>query len=327
MTRGDGVGLEVSGTVVRGVRLAHDEPGRIVAAGEAPIARPDDDGEVLDALVRVHAQLGDPDATSRIAWFPAGATMQRIDVTGRTGPELNALRHDLATADGITSTMLVEVDARRWMLALRWDHARSERLEFLAERAGFVDATVEPAPVALGRALVRGTPVARRDAAEHHSWAVVFDTGTPIAASTVPSAAREYPGLSISSGLTGVHRLDEVLTASELGDVVDELTAHALDADVSASTSAVTVAGAPYPMLPAHDLRAPGRVAIALGAAVGAAGLAGRSRPVDVLAPATVRDEDRPRPWAIERVSDAPPPATLEPSRRRRLPRLRRRAS
>ena len=56
--RGDGIGLEVTTSVVRGVRLDPDEPGRVAAAAEAPISRFDDEAAVLDALVRVHGQLG-----------------------------------------------------------------------------------------------------------------------------------------------------------------------------------------------------------------------------------------------------------------------------
>ena len=111
--RGDGIGLEVTTSVVRGVRLDQDEPGRVVAAAEAPISRFDDEAAVLDALVRVHGQLGDVAgihaATTRAAWFPVGSTMQRLDATGHTGPELNTMRHELAEQAGITSTMLIEV--------------------------------------------------------------------------------------------------------------------------------------------------------------------------------------------------------------------------
>ena len=50
-------------------------------------------------------------------------------------------------------------------------------------------------------------------------------------------------------------------------------------------------------------IRSCNTVFAALGAAVGAAGLAGRLRPVDMLLPPTPVIEESERPWAIERVS------------------------
>ena len=322
--RGAGVGLEVTATVVRGVRLVdpddmsdHRGPARVAAAAEAPITRTSDDDATLDALVRVLAQLEGAGTATRVAWFPAGATMQRIDATGLSGSELNSLRHHLVDHHAIDSTMLVELGARRWMLALRWDHRAAGRLEVLAERAGFVDPSVEPGPVALGRCLPPATPVARRDAAADQSWAAIFDSGTPIAATAVPAASRQFPGIALAGSVVGLHRLDEVLTAPALGDVVDDLTASAL-ADF-ASEAALVVIGEPYPPYPGHDLRSASRLAVSLGAAIGASGLAGPARPVDVLSPVTVGDERVARPWAIERIAQAP--ALRRPAQRRPRPR------
>jgi hypothetical protein len=312
--RGDGIGLEVTTSVVRGVRLDPDEPGRVAAAAEAPISRFDDEAAVLDALIRVHGQLGQSSRyrtmTTRAAWFPTGSTMQRLDATGSTGPELNAMRHDLAERAGITSTMLIEVEARRWMLVLRWDHVAAGRLERLLERAGFFDASIEPAPVAFGRVVGLSTPVARRDASSGQSWAALYDGGVPIAATSVPQASREYPGMAIAADVAALHRLDDVLGAPELADLVDEMAASAIAATGKSGELELhlVLADDPYPPFPAHDLRAPQRQAVALGAAAGAAGLAGRLRPVDVLAPTgSPRAADTRRPWAIERVVDLPP--------------------
>jgi hypothetical protein len=308
--RGEGIGLEVTNSVVRGVRLAPSEPGRVAAAAEAPIRRFDDEAAVLDALVRVRGQLGEVAATTRAAWFPLGSTMQRIDATGCTGPELNAMRQELADRTGITSTMLTEAEARRWMLVLRWDHLAALRLEQLVERAGFVDVSVEPAPVALGRALGITTPVARRDASSGESWVAVFEAHVPIAATSVPHASREHPGVVIASEATALHRLEEVLDAPALADLLDEIAATAIAATGKKGELdlRLVLAGDPYPPFPAHDLRAPQRQAVALGAAAGAAGLTGRLRPVDFLTPTgEARSSDIRRPWAIERVVDLPP--------------------
>jgi hypothetical protein len=308
--RGDGIGIEVTRSVVRGVRMAREQIGHVVAASEAPISRFDDDAAVLDALIRVHAQLGHTEAPTRVAWFPDGATMQRLDATGRSGPELNVMRHELARTGGITSTMLVELDARRWMLALRWDHQAAQRLEQLVERAGFVDASVEPAPVTLGRVLSTATVVARRDAAEGHSWVAIYDAGAPVAAGNVPQASREHPELALASEVSALHRLDDILGGPELADTVDDLASGALGdaARTGELALGLAVAGSPYPPFPAHDLRAPQRQCVALGAAAGAAGLAGRLRPVDVLAATSAAPPTVRRPWAIEQVVTLPPP-------------------
>ena len=196
-------------------------------------------------------------------------------------------------------------------------------LERLLERAGFVDASVEPAPVAFGRVVGITTPVARRDASNGQSWAALYDAGVPIAATSVPQASREYPGIAIATDVTALHRLDEVLAAPELADLVDEMVATAIASSGKAGVLdlRLVLADDPYPPFPAHDLRAPQRQAVALGAAAGAAGLAGRLRPVDVLSPTGAPPvADVRRPWAIERVVDLPPRARIQ-----RLPWWRRR--
>ena len=319
--RGDGVGLEVTTTVVRGVRLAHDEPGRVAAVVDVPVARSDDQAVLLDALVRAHGQLGADGLPTRIGWFPARSTLQRIDVTGRTGPELNLIRHDLSDDARVSSTMLLDADARRWLLALRWDHGQAWRLQELAERAGFVDVTVEPAPVALERVLPDTATVARRDAGERRSWAAVYDHAVPVAAATVETDGREYPGLAVADDPIGLHGLDEIGAETDLDDELGRVASGALAAHHRSSelTAGLRVVGDPYPPFPAHDLRAPQRIAVALGAAVGAAGLSGRLRPVDVT-PTRHGADSQPRPWVVERVSElAPPNVAPRPSWRKRL--------
>lgn len=306
--RGDGIGLEITKTIIRGVRLARDQPKRVASAAEVPIARFQDHACVFDALVRVRGQLSTHPLPTRVAWFPSGSTMQRIEATGLIGPELNAMRHDLADTASITSTMLVDADARRWMLALRWDHGEAWRIQELVEKAGFVDVAVEPSPVSLERVLAPGTQVARRDAAVHRSWTALYDESVPLAAATVEAYSRDSPGLSVSGEPIGLHRLDEVLGEAELADEVGAITKVTLP-DSSNSTELeinLQLLGDPYPPFPAHDLRSPQRVAVALGAATGAAGLAGRLRPVDVLTPTSQVSDSTTNPWAIERIIEPP---------------------
>ena len=68
--RGDGVGFEVTPGVLRGVRLGSSEPGRVVAAAEVAVANRLDDRSMLNALVRLRAELGDARVPTRVAMFP-----------------------------------------------------------------------------------------------------------------------------------------------------------------------------------------------------------------------------------------------------------------
>lgn len=302
--RGDGIGLEIGSTVIRAVRMSADDPDLVAAVSEVAIGRPDDNTMMIDALVRARAQLGATDVPTRLAWFPEGATLQRVDATGRSGTELNEMRHDLAERRDIGSTMLIDADARRWMIALKWDHAAAWRLQELVERAGFVDVDLEPAPVAAHRVLPREMGVVRRDADSGHSWAGAYDEAGPVAAASVAAGSREYPGLATAPAAVGLHRLSEVLDEAgldaELGRIVGATLGRRSGIDELGAQ--LRVAEDSYPPFPAHDLRAPQRVVVALGAAIGAAGLAGRLRPVDVLAPTTQLSDLMPRPWAIERI-------------------------
>lgn len=311
MRRGDGIGLEIGSTVIRGVRLSADGSDRVAAVSEVAIGRPDDNAMIVDALVRTRGQLGFVDAPTRLAWFPAGATLQRLDATGRTGTELNAMRHDLAERLDIGSTMLIDAGARRWMVALKWDHGTAWRLQELVERAGFVEVEIEPSPVAAQRVLPRETGVLRRDAETGHSWAGAYDEAGPVAGTTVPIASREHPGLAAAPSAVGLHRLSEVLPEAELDAELGRIVGATLG-DRSGTDElgvALRVVEDAYPPFPAHDLRAPQRVVVALGAAIGAAGLAGRLRSVDVVAPTTQIPDLMPRPWAVERVTTEAPVA------------------
>ncbi len=141
------------------------------------------------------------------------------------------------------------------------------------------------------------------------SWAAILLGGTPLAAASIDTAGREHPAIATSSAELGVHDLDRVLPEAELVQEVARLVADATSTSARTSEldAQLQLLDEPYPPFPGHDLRAPQRVGVALGAALGAAGLAGRLRDVDVLT--SVRPsgtELLPRPWAVERLPDAP---------------------
>lgn len=308
--RGDGIGLEVARDLVRGVRLNQDEPGRIVDVCEVPIDRFDDDDRLREALAAAHDQLHVGDERTRIAWFPGGSTLQRLDVTGRDGPELNALRHDLDERLGISSTMLLEGDAHRWMLALQWAHRTGWRLQGLAELAGYLEVDVEPSPTALGRVLPSSTDVARHAVSGGEAWAAVYQQSVPLAAASLRDPTGDYPSLELGTATRNsrFEELADVQSPSALFAAVSDVVATALDHGVDSRRAPVglRLADHDYPAFPPHDLRAAHRVCVALGAALGAAGLAGHVRAVDVLVPTKTETVSIRHPWSVERVVDAP---------------------
>ena len=317
-----GVGLEVSRTVVRGVVVDDGAPGD-VAAREITLGDPADDGAMIAGLVSLHRSLDARERPTRIGWFPAGATLQRMDVTGTSAPDLNMIRHALELERGVTSTMLVEAGARRWLLAMRWNERSASRLQALAAQAGFADVGVEPAPLSVHRVVGDGFTMVRRDCDQELSWAMLRDGDLPAIATTLPAGRREHPVLAV--GADPVVLRDEVVDAARLvADIGVAIDSRFGDLATFATVDPeLSVVGEPYPPFALHDLRAPHRVAVALGAALGAAGRDGRLRPVGALvATRPDIDIDR-RPWTLERIAAvAEDDAAPEPWWRRARSRL-----
>jgi hypothetical protein len=322
--RGDGVGIEVTQELLRGVRLDATEPGRVIAAAEVPVANRLDDRTLVDALVRLRAELGEPRVPTRVALFPPGSTLSRVDATGLSANDLNALRSQMSTTRAASSSVLVDDGPRRWFVGVSWDDAEIRRVEDLVERAGFVDVAVDPSPLALARVLDAGITHVRRDAAPDQSFGAVASNGVVVAAAAFGSIGRVIPGLACSDSAVSIGWFDGVDDRVELVGEVQRLLEDAPPVEC-----ALSLAGMPYPEFPPHDLRAPQRQCVALGAALGAAGLAGRLRPVDMLLPLPAASNELDRPWAIERVSNLPTvqkPTTIGPGKRfvaRLLPRRR----
>ncbi len=302
--RGDGIGIELTRGVVRGVLLAADEPDRLRAATEVGIRHFDDDRSVLDALIRLSAELGQSRAPTRVALFPPGSTLHRVDVTSQSGPELNVTRSRLLQVDGVSSTVLIDDGPRRWLYAVRWDDRLVRRLEELVEHAGFGDVAIDPSPVALSRLLVDSV-MARRDAAPGESFDMVL-AGLPIVATASDGVGRQPPDLLTSSVPVSFEVFEGLTDAADLAAQIQQAATLGLDRSAPASsTSPLDLAGVAHPAYPRHDIRSPERQCVALGAAVGAAGLTGRLRPIDMMLP-SIPAATTERPWAIERVSAVP---------------------
>jgi hypothetical protein len=318
------VGVEVTYGIVRGVRLESTHPERIVAAAEVPLANRLDDRATLDAFVRLRAELGDPRVPARIAMFPPGSTLSRVDATGLIGNDLNALRSELARSRTASSSVLVDDGPRRWLIGVSWDDTEIRRVEELAERAGFIDVAIDPSPLALARVLDGSITHVRRDAAPDQSFGAITSRGGVVAAVALDSIGRMTPGLACSDAVMSVGWFDDV---DEPADLVAEV--QRLLEDAPPVECGLRLADMPYADFPPHDLRSPQRQCVALGAAVGAAGLAGRLRPVDMLLTVVTASSGVERPWAIERVTNLPTPqgpTTIGPAKRfvaRLLPRRR----
>ncbi len=308
ITRGDGVGIEVCGRAIRGVMLRARVATRLSVVKEVA-GHVDGPERMLEAMTRLRAELGPTDAPTRIAWFAGGSALQRIDASDLDGRQLDELRQRLAREHGINSTLLHDADGARWMVTVRWRTDQAWELQELAESAGFVDVEVEPAPIALRRVLPRTTTAAVRVNDADESWVVVVDGDAPIAAAHLELADDgrlpdgRLPRLTATSGRCATDGLTDLLGVDAVADAV----AAAVGRDIDLGRGTVPelrLPDQPYPHFPHHDFRSAERCAVALGAAVGAAGLAGRARPVDVVGRRPERISDLPRPWAIEEVRD-----------------------
>ena len=317
---GRSVGIELCSNLVRGVLLG-DAGADIVRATEVALTAQDDDRSVLDALTRVRADLGADTLPARLATFPAGSWMRRVDVTGQTGPELNGLRSEIDRRHGAASTLLVDDGPRRWLHVLHWPDAGIRRIEALAERAGFVDVAVEPSPVALARVLGGRTTLAERYATGGESSATVLQHGIPVAAVSIDGTGRTHPMLVVGDGSFSAELFDDIVTADALTELIDTVRersrASTGDAQVDSGVDLI-VDGGTVPQFPPHDLRAPERQCVAVGAAVGAAGLAGRIRPVDIITDAAATTPVNHRPWVVERLATVTPSVSAGPGPARR---------
>jgi len=320
VTRGDGVGIEISDSIIRAVRLRHDLEGRLAAAAEFPVNL-SDDNSTLDALVLLRAELGDPDEPARVATFPRNAMMQRVDITGRSGPDLNKLRSRLDRRHGINSTVVVDDGPRRWLLLIRWDAPAVRRLEDLAERAGFVDVTVEPSPMSLARVTGHDATFVRRLVAQGDAHHAVVKHRLPVTALSTVATGRHHPDVDISTVDIPLAFFDDFMVDAALAEVVDRVDERVRVQEHSEHSSTdgraplvLDLVGVPYPVYPQHDLRSAERQAVALGAAVGAAGLAGPLRPVDMIISGIAIDDQFDRPWAIEEISTLPDVETNAPA-------------
>ena len=332
LQRAVGIGLEISDEAVRGVRVSPDAVDTVAATVHVPIGLAGDAASTYEALLHAHSRLGPGPASTRLAWFAPGDTLHRLDSTGLDTGQVDKLRQRLADDHGIGSTLIVDVGVRRWLVAIRWDLGAANAMLDLVTQAGFADVSIEPAPVSLQRVLPRDFNVAHRSVDGRGAWAMVNDGTAIIAASSIPEVVpgststglragrnRPTPLTMQATDLVLAHNPSapsQVIDASRLGplrdahrDVVAESFQSPTDGEPSRT---IEIEDRAYSDLPPDDPRSAGQIAVALGAARGAAGLGGRARTVQHAVPHRDSLGSAWRPWTVERLSaDADEPMRI----------------
>jgi len=273
-----GIGIEVLASTVRAVRLDGDRPGQVVTSGS--VSRRDGPGGLVDALIRVAVAVQAPaGAGVRLAWFPTGASIEGRDVTAEHPATVaQLLARWSAVGDG--ATVVTERDGRRFVGLVRWPCDELAELLLAAAQAGLDDVECEPSPLALARLLPDRHVTVTRDSAETGWHARVVD-GVVQRAHAVAAPAPTAPQVDPAS-----------IELAPIGGG-----GHGAPLEVATWALADT-----------------GRDAVALGAALGAAGLGGGPLVLRSLG----RADGVPgwRPWAVEPVVEQPPAEPPSPARR-----------
>lgn len=306
--RGDGVGVEVLPDELRGVRLQLETAGRVAAVATVACDT-DDDLSLLDGLGRLRTQLDYDGQPVRACMWSRGCHIQTIDVTGRSSNELNVHRAGLVD---VSATLEMSAGPRRLLAHLRCDMVHHRRVEHLLRQAGFELEGVEPTPVAIARLLPDTTwRVTGRRGGEQPWVAVVHDRTVVAAAPAAAPAGRRSADVGELQGapwLAKVESLRErLIDPAELQHQLTEPTAAPV-------ALALDLVGDPYPDFPADDPARGPHVAGALGAAIAAAGLAGRLYPVQPLAQHAFDIDSA--VWVVERVGDLDTRDPAAPRRR-----------
>lgn len=308
MRRGDGIGIEVLPDALRGVRLQQDAPGRVAkVAGVA--CDTGNDLLLLDGLARLRSLLDEAGHPTRACMWSHDCYIQSLDVTGWSTTELNIHRSKLVD---VAATLEMSSGARRLLAHLQTDMIRHRRVERFIRQAGFDLDSIEPTPMAVARLVPAYTMRLIGSRSEAQPWIAVVHDRVVLAA----TPATDLPADMVHSELLAASWTDSIEDLRErlLGNV-ELATAVNQPAGIAVSVG-LSLVGDTYPEFPdTHPAWGP-RLAGALGAALAAAGLAGRVHQVQPLvAPHAFSDDGG--VWVIERIGDAPPPTPVAPTKRR----------
>lgn len=308
------VGIEITSTVVRGVRLTTESDARLAHAAEFPIVS-GDPASLLDGLTLLRAELGEMDAPTRIATFPRDAVMQRTDITGRSSGEVDSLRSAVRDRDNAASTWVADDGPRRWLSSIRWNEPFIDRVIALAGRAGFHDIDVEPSPTAIARISSADATYVRRLVEQGEAFHAVISNRLPVAALSTAVRGRAHPDLDAAAPQISFALFDDPLEDVELAASIDRIATQA-DRDRTDHNNPGALSGWEADAYPDHDVRSAKRQYVAMGAALGASG---RFGPIEPLHRLDSRDrrisvaDPADRPWAIERIQPGTPSASEQP--------------
>ena len=307
--RGDGIGIEVLPTGLRAVRLQQDAPGR-VAKIAGFLCDTNHDISLLDGLMRLRSLLDEAGQPTRVCTWTTDAHIQSLDITGWSTTELNLHRSKL---DDVSATIEMSSGARRLLAHLQCDMIRLRRIERLVRQAGFDLEAIEPTPMSIARLVPPYTMRLigqRRDA---QPWMAVVHDRIVVAAAPVTDPDGELETLSSELlGSSWSRPIDELrerlLDHAELDAIVNQPAGPPVSLGLS-------LVGDPYPEFPHTHVAWGPRLAASLGAALAAAGLAGRLYPVQPLvAPHAYSDDGG--VWVIERIGDVERPPDVGVNRR-----------
>jgi hypothetical protein len=236
--------------------------------------------------------------------------MQSIDITGLSPRELRQLRGD-ALDDGFDVLLSHRAGVRNWWTV----HNGLEellRVEHAAVAAGFRVIASEPSPLSAARLVGQSSASLALTRGLGNGFVIFVDGGVVLLTTgmmrrpTSPDPAIEF--------VTWEPTDSQFRWLLDLRDRTSLLEQVAV---AEREPPRLELVGDPYPDYPPSHSAWPPRVIIALGAAVRAAGLAGRQPVREVMVAAVFIDAAN-RLWAVEQVAEQPPPPPERPSRLRR---------
>jgi hypothetical protein len=264
---------------------------------------------LLDGLTRLRSLLDEAGQPTRVCMWSTDCHIQSLDITGWSTTELNLHRSKLVD---ISATIEMSSSARRLLAHLQTDMIRHRRVERFVRQAGFDLESIEPTPMAIARLVPSYTMRLIGIRGDAQPWIAVVHNRIVLAAAPIidPDIDTFRTELLASSWSASIEELRErLLDTAELTATVNQAAAPAVSLGLS-------LVGDSYPEFPdTHPAWGP-RLAGSLGAAVAAAGLAGRVHQVQPLvAPHAFSDDGG--VWVIERIGDVAPAVEVPDPRRR----------